>query len=259
MSQTQAQLVGNVVTGAVFAGIVTATSLSIGDSVEINSEGINVTGIITATSFVGSGSGLTGVGIGTTGSVNTSGIITATGLSGNSISIGPTAVIDSSRNIINTVNITASGSISGGIVATQAQAQAGTDNTKLMTPLRVAQAIATLGGNVINRIQRGSTSYASPIAPSPGPAAFVPSFTVNVPITSVNTAKAFVSGNNIGNWGTVPGGPSFTLGVYNSSAAAKLTSATNIQINTAGYRLFVSPGGAAPQNGVFDWEVIEFK
>jgi IMP cyclohydrolase len=59
MSQTQVQLVGNVVTGSVFAGIVTATS------------------------FSGDGSGLTGVGIGSTGNVNTSGIITATKVSAN--------------------------------------------------------------------------------------------------------------------------------------------------------------------------------
>jgi hypothetical protein len=45
-------------------------------------QNINATGIITATSFVGSGSGLTGVGIGSTGSINTSGIITATSFSG---------------------------------------------------------------------------------------------------------------------------------------------------------------------------------
>lgn len=32
------------------------------------------------------------------------------------------------------------------VIATQVEAQAGTDNTKMMTPLRAAQAIATLGG-----------------------------------------------------------------------------------------------------------------
>ena len=44
--------------------------------------GINATGIISASSFVGDGSGLTGVGIGSTGSINTSGIITANSFSG---------------------------------------------------------------------------------------------------------------------------------------------------------------------------------
>jgi hypothetical protein len=53
MSQTQIQLVGNVRTGAVFAGIVTATSVNVADVVGINSDGINVTGVITATSFSG--------------------------------------------------------------------------------------------------------------------------------------------------------------------------------------------------------------
>ena len=62
------------------------------------------------------------------------------------IQISGTNVIDNSRNLVNTVNITASGTINGDIVATQAQAQAGTDNTKLMTPLRVAEAITALGG-----------------------------------------------------------------------------------------------------------------
>ena len=84
MSQTQVQLVGNVTTGAVFSGIVTAnTSINVADNVGINSSGINVSGAITATSFVGDGSGLTGVGVGTEDSINTSGIITASSFSGN--------------------------------------------------------------------------------------------------------------------------------------------------------------------------------
>lgn len=63
MSQTKAQLVAPV-------GILTVS-------------GINAAGIITATSFFGDGSGLTGVGIGSTGSINTSGIVTATSFTGN--------------------------------------------------------------------------------------------------------------------------------------------------------------------------------
>jgi hypothetical protein len=65
--------------------------------------------------------------------------------------VGATTVIDNSRNINNAVNITASGNIGGAIIATQAQAEAGTINTKLMTPLRAAQFIAKqippLGGS----------------------------------------------------------------------------------------------------------------
>ena len=42
-------------------GVVTATSAVVGSAVTINSSGVNVTGIVTATSFVGSGSKLTGL------------------------------------------------------------------------------------------------------------------------------------------------------------------------------------------------------
>jgi len=54
MSQSQVQLVGNVVTGAVFTGIVTANSANIGESVGINSDGINVVGVVTSSTFNGS-------------------------------------------------------------------------------------------------------------------------------------------------------------------------------------------------------------
>jgi hypothetical protein len=66
--------------GVVIAGITTVSSVIVGTGITLSSSGINVSGVITATSFSGNGSGLTGVsaGIGTTGSVNTSGIITAT-------------------------------------------------------------------------------------------------------------------------------------------------------------------------------------
>lgn len=93
MSQTQVQLVGNVVSGAVFTGIVTAnSSINVADVVGINSTGINVSGAITATSFSGDGSALTGVGVGTEDSINTTGIITASSFSGDgsNLSFSPT-------------------------------------------------------------------------------------------------------------------------------------------------------------------------
>ena len=48
--------------GAIVTGVTTTTSAIVGSAVTINSTGIDVgAGIITATSFVGSGEGLTGV------------------------------------------------------------------------------------------------------------------------------------------------------------------------------------------------------
>ena len=52
------------------------------ERLNVNAGGVNVTGVVTATSFSGDGSELTGVGIGTDGSVNTSGIITASAFVG---------------------------------------------------------------------------------------------------------------------------------------------------------------------------------
>ena len=63
MSQTKSQLVSPV-------GILTVS-------------GINVSGVVTATSFSGDGSGLTGVGVGTEDNINTTGIITASAVSAN--------------------------------------------------------------------------------------------------------------------------------------------------------------------------------
>lgn len=105
MSQSQAQLVGNVVTGAVFAGVVTTTSANIGGgAVGINSTGINVVGVITATSInitgnvsiagtltyddvtnvdsIGLVTARTGIQV-LAGGINAVGVITATSFSGN--------------------------------------------------------------------------------------------------------------------------------------------------------------------------------
>jgi hypothetical protein len=170
------------------------------------------------------------------------------------IQISGTNVIDNSRNLVNTVNITASGTINGGIVATQAQAQAGTDNTKLMTPLRVAEAIAALGGDVINRIQRGTTAVNSPSPPSGGPTA---QGTVNVPLTSVNTAKSLVSATAAGHFLFTGPGLNWT-----GSGSATLTSSTNLNALSGKGWTVVGPFGGLnhyTNSTTIQWEVIEFK
>ena len=56
------------------------------------------------------------------------------------IQISGTTVIDNSRNLTNVE------SVSGNGIATQAEAEAGTVNNQIMTPLRVSQAISALAG-----------------------------------------------------------------------------------------------------------------
>jgi hypothetical protein len=56
------------------AGVITATSAQVGSAVTISASGVSVTGVISATSYRGDGSSLTGVGIGASSNVNTTGI-----------------------------------------------------------------------------------------------------------------------------------------------------------------------------------------
>ena len=65
------------------------------------------------------------------------------------IQISGTTVIDNSRNLTNG-GVACANSVAGNWVATQAEAEAGTNNDQVMTPLRVSQAIAALatGGGV---------------------------------------------------------------------------------------------------------------
>ena len=90
MSQSKAQITSplgtvNITGGINASGVVTSTSF-IGDGTSLTgvalTGNINTTGIITAGSYSGDGSNLDGVGIGTEDSINTTGIITASKFSG---------------------------------------------------------------------------------------------------------------------------------------------------------------------------------
>jgi hypothetical protein len=113
--------VGDSQTGFFSPTLGQVTVVSSGSSIlNINPSGINVTGIVTASAFFGDGSGLTGVGIGSTGSINTSGIITASAFFGDGSGLtgaGSTVFNDTTTNQeffplftdITTGTITASG------------------------------------------------------------------------------------------------------------------------------------------------------
>jgi hypothetical protein len=94
--------VGDSQTGFFSPTLGQVTVVSSGSSIlNINPSGINVTGIVTASAFFGDGSGLTGVGIGSTGSINTSGIITASAFFGDGSGLtgaGSTVFNDTTTN-----------------------------------------------------------------------------------------------------------------------------------------------------------------
>ena len=116
-------------------------------------------------------------------------------------------------------------------IASQAEAEAGTENTKMMTPLRVAQAIAALGGSVIQSIQRGviTTSTGSGTAT----------------ITAVDVDKTML--NFLGHTSSLSGSvTTATLG--GTTGRIVLTNTTTVTFTRG------SSG-----TGVVSYEVIEFK
>lgn len=179
------------------------------------------------------------------------------------IQISGTTVIDNSRNLTNIV------SYGGPGVASKSEAEAGTNNDQLMTPLRVKQAIDAQGGSVINRIQRGTTTVTSPTTNLPWmyPSTNSPSTSTMVPITSVDTGKAFVTQGTRGEARRLktagPGAQPMT-GFDGDNATARLTSATNITVQSGkGFTgISDSPFGynepALSFTSTVDWEVIEF-
>ena len=87
--------------------VVDGDNIRVGINSSIPTTTLDVGGAVKATSFTGDGSGLTGAGIGTQGSVNTSGIITATKFVGDGseltgVSGFATALSNDSTNILNT-------------------------------------------------------------------------------------------------------------------------------------------------------------
>ena len=79
--------VGGVLTYADVTNVDSVGMVTARKGLQVLADGANITGIVTATSFSGDGSGLTGVGVGTEDNINTSGIITATKFVGSGTSL----------------------------------------------------------------------------------------------------------------------------------------------------------------------------
>ena len=160
MSVTKVQLVGNVSTGASFAGlnvvgVLTATSFS-GDGSGLTGVGlgttgsINTSGIITATSFFGSGSGLTGVGLGSTGSINTSGIITASSFFGSGANLTGVSGVSTTGSVNTSGIITATSIVvSAGTTALPSISPTGDSNTGIFFPAADTIAFAEGGAEAM--------------------------------------------------------------------------------------------------------------
>ena len=122
--------------GVVNAGVITATGLSVGSGIAtVNATGIDVTGVVTATSFTGDGSGLTGIAntaniVSTT--ISNSGVITAHG----GVYVGTAASIYANGN----------GSFSGVVTATSFVGNITGDITGNADTATALETARTIGG-----------------------------------------------------------------------------------------------------------------
>ena len=164
------------------------------------------------------------------------------------IQIGGTQVISNGKDLQNIRNSTLNGWINGSVVATKAMAESGSINDRIMTPLRVKEAINAIGGNVIKRVIRGSTNYNNN-----GYTGSDYETRVNLGVT-INMTKAFITQGNRGA-SIFMGGRYRGDGGFVGTGSARVTSSTTITVtagNTASYY------GRDAQAGIVDWELIEF-
>ena len=93
---------------------VTVTGIStVNGNIDVNLTNVTVSGILTATSFSGDGSALTGTGVGTETSINTTGIITATSFSGDGSAL--TGIAGTANVSTNTLNVIGVSTFTGAI------------------------------------------------------------------------------------------------------------------------------------------------
>ena len=240
MSVTRVQLVGNVSTGASFAGIVTATSF-IG----------NVTGTASTASFATTSFGLSGtpnITVGTIGatSLNASGVVTATSFSGSGANLTGIATTENVRtNSLVVSGVSTLGTVVVGGATTQLIV---TGNARVTGILTIGTGSITLNGtsNIIN-VGTGLTLGSS-----------------GINVTGVITATSFVGdGSGLTGVGIGTNGSVNTTGIITATSVNdsignvrdipqnSQISAYQLQSTDAGKHISITTGGITVPSSVF--------
>lgn len=192
------------------------------------------------------------------------------------IKINNNTVIDDSQNITNIADITASGTVNGGIVATTAEAQAASADNVIMTPLKVKEAIQGGTISVIKSVQRFSLRYvgasnrlgahtsisSSPAGATVSSPAAVANYTfVNLP-TTVDINKSFLTISVSGVLNHYLSGitntfETVTIGarLYNSGGGY---AGNQVQLTSSVNGIIYSSGGGSDGGFEIYVEVVEF-
>jgi len=195
-------------------GTITATSATVGSAVTINSSGVSVTGVVTATSFIGDGSALTGV-VG-----SGSGVV----VKDSGTTVGTAGTIDFGDNL--TVS-----AISAGIVTVTA---IGSGSSQF--------AITTAGIHTLSNIGIGTTNPTSKLTiAGDGTFTGVVTATTFIGALTGTATTATLATNAQGLTGT----PNITVGTINATSlnASGVTTSGTLNIGTGGTVITTTSAG----------------
>jgi len=195
-------------------GTITATSATVGSAVTINSSGVSVTGVVTATSFIGDGSALTGV-VG-----SGSGVV----VKDSGTTVGTAGTIDFGDNL--TVS-----AISAGIVTVTA---IGSGSSQF--------AITTAGIHTLSNIGIGTTNPTSKLTiTGDGTVTGVVTATTFIGALTGTATTATLATNAQGLTGT----PNITVGTINATSlnASGVTTSGTLNVGTGGTVIITTSAG----------------
>jgi len=195
----------------------TNNRINVGTGLTLSSSGVNVTGVITATSFSGDGSNMTGVGIGSTGSINTTGSISAGAATFTSLNIPPQPITFSPA--IGATGVSLGSNI---IITFNVGVSTGTGNITLRQNSASGTAFSTIGVSSSSvTISGGAVTINPPADIGTGTTTFV-----------VVDAGAFVSGFTTTSVNNIINTYSFTTVPLTLSSIVPANAATNVAIST---------------------------